>query len=222
MKILISLSLLILVSCSLKSSREIKTDLSAIDRLIEGNKRYYNSHQVHPHQSKDRLKEISSGQHPFAVVVSCSDSRVPPEIIFDQGLGDLFVIRTAGNVIGDYELASIEYAVLKLNCKVIIVTGHENCGAIQYFVDQPIDSLPGHLNVLINFIRLEPNAIQILDDDHDKNYRVVIHNVIFGVHLLKESSILRQKFENKELEIYGGVYHMATGKVQIIEDEVKK
>lgn len=85
--------------------------ISPLERLIEGNKRFQENHPIHPDQTLERLRELQKGQHPFAVIISCSDSRVPPELIFDQGLGDLFVIRNAGNIISDYELGSIEYAV---------------------------------------------------------------------------------------------------------------
>lgn len=103
------LVLLIFAACGKHSISDERADQRQIERLIEGNNRYVRAQLLHPHQSASRLREISTEQKPFAVVVSCSDSRVPPEIIYDQGLGDLFVIRTAGNVIGDYELASMEY-----------------------------------------------------------------------------------------------------------------
>jgi len=221
MKFQLMLSLLILVDCS---TQPIDHSVEKqIDRLIEGNNRYVHAHLLHPHQSASRLQEISDEQTPFAVIVSCSDSRVPPEIIYDQGLGDLFVIRTAGNVIGDYELASIEYAVLKLNCKVIVVTGHEHCGAIQAFMEQPSDSLPGHLKSLVNFIASQPNSHTLMLDGTDKSYQTVIGNIINGVNYIKEnSSVIRQKFENGNLELYGAVYHMENGKINIIEDDIKK
>jgi carbonic anhydrase len=210
-------------SCTSVSSEEREQGLPPIARLLEGNIRYVESDLDHPHQSRKRLKEISDAQNPFAVVVSCSDSRVPPEIIFDQGLGDLFVIRTAGNVIGDYELASIEYAVLKLNCKVVVVLGHEKCGAIQAFAGQPNKHFPGHLDSIKEFIQSEPNAEKVLQDTLSNNYHAVIHNIIYGVQLLKrESDVIQEKFDMSELEIYGAIYRMETGRVQVIEDEVKE
>ena len=209
--------------CTSRNTLENNAGLEPIQRLLEGNKRYIESNPAHPHQSIGRMKEISEAQHPFAVVVSCSDSRVPPEIIFDQGLGDLFVIRTAGNVIGEYELASVEYAIMKLQCKIIVIVGHEKCGAIQSFIEQPIDSLSGHLNSLINFLRSEPNSLNILKYSKNKSYHTIIHNIIYGIKLLKdESKIIRNKIESRELEIYGTIYHMDTGKIQIIEEVVKK
>jgi carbonic anhydrase len=190
---------------------------------MEGNKRYLNAHPVHPHQTRQRLIEISDEQNPFAVIVSCSDSRVPPEIIFDQGLGDLFVIRTAGNVIGDYELASIEYAINKLQCRVLMVMGHDSCGAIKTFIDQPADSLPGHLNTLVGFIKNQPYANEILAGHRtDRYYQAAINNIIYGITFIKnESPMILNKFNNNDLEIIGAVYHVSSGNVHIITDEEK-
>ena len=211
---------LFLASC-LSKSIERETHRSPIARLMEGNRRYVKSDLNHPNQSMKRLKEISEAQQPFAVVVSCSDSRVPPEIIFDQGLGDLFVIRTAGNVIGDYEMASIEYAVMKLHCKVVIVMGHEKCGAIESFANHPNSNFPGHLNAIKDFILSEPFAEQVLKDSLDHNYHAVIHNIIYGVQFLKkESVVIKQQFDEGALDIYGAIYHLKTGQVQVIEENV--
>lgn len=216
---IILLVMLIFVACS----RPRETDYAPLQRLLEGNQRYLGFHSIHPNQTKQRLKEISTEQKPFAVVVSCSDARVPPEIIFDQGLGDLFVIRNAGNIIGDHELASIEYAVQNLECKVIMIMGHDGCGAIQAFINQPLESLPGHINDMVNFIRKQPNATQILEKSKDPYYQEVINNILYEVDVVKSNStIVREKFNLKKIEIYGAVYHLKNGQVQIIADEVKK
>src|SRR6266404_5054617 len=103
----------------------------AVSRLKEGNGRYTSGNQQHPHESAERRAELTKSQHPFAIIVSCSDSRVPPEIVFDQGLGDLFALRVAGNVIGDHSLGSIEYAVDHLAVRLIVVLGHQSCGAVK-------------------------------------------------------------------------------------------
>jgi len=218
-----TIAMIFLAACigSSETDSDRDTTISPIKRLMNGNERYMTFHAAHPHQTLKRMIEISREQNPFAIVVSCSDSRVPPEIIFDQGLGDLFVIRTAGNVIGEYELGSMEYAIQNLNCQVIVVLGHDGCGAIQTFIDQPLDSLPGHMNKLINFIRSQPNANIILEKSEDKYYHEVINNIIYGVNLIKQNSgIANQKFNSNELEIYGAVYHMQYGSVQIIADEI--
>jgi carbonic anhydrase len=215
--------LLILCSCAPGNDTD-QTKITPLERLLEGNLRYSSAHSQHPHQNKARLKEITDEQNPFAVVISCSDSRVPPEIIFDQGLGDLFVIRTAGNVMGDYELASIEYAIHKLNCNVIMIMGHEGCGTIQTFLEQPTDSLPGHLNSLVGFLKSQPYSNAILNDKTiNKTYISVISNVLFGLNFLKkESPVILKKFEDKELELVGAIYHLNTGKVQVITDDIRK
>ena len=217
------ISQIIFCSCSYQTS-PTEDNIPLLNRLIEGNNRYLNSHPIHPHQTRERLKEVSNEQNPFAVIVSCSDSRVPPELVFDQGLGDLFIIRTAGNVIGEYELASIEYAVNKLQCRLVMVMGHEGCGAIKEFVNEPIDKLPGHLNSLIDFLKKQPNANEIIaDHKSDRYYRSVINNIIYGVNYIKsESALITNKYNNKELEIAGAVYHLESGKVQIITDNINQ
>ena len=213
-------SITIILGCGNVAENTI--DQKPIELLIEGNKRYITSKVKHPHQNHHRLIEISNSQDPFAVVLSCSDSRVPPEIIFDQGLGDLFVIRTAGNVIGNYELASLEYAVIKLNCKVLMVMGHENCGAIKVFSETPLDSLPGHLNYLTEFIGQEPFSLSRVEHaDQNTLYQLTIDNVLYGVNLIRDqSSIITERLKMGELEIYGAIYHVDNGKVEIIEDIV--
>ena len=103
----------------------------AISRLKEGNERYTRGNPQHPHESSEERTQLAKSQHPFAVVLGCADSRVPPEIVFDQGLGDLFVLRVAGNVIDDHSLGSIEYAVDHLAVRLIVVLGHQRCGAVK-------------------------------------------------------------------------------------------
>src|SRR5437762_9840331 len=103
----------------------------AISKLKEGNGRYTSGNLQHPGQTTERRAELAKSQHPFAIIVSCSDSRVPPEIVFDQGLGDLFVLRVAGHVIDNHSLGSIEYALDHLGVRLIVVLGHQNCGAVQ-------------------------------------------------------------------------------------------
>ncbi len=102
----------------------------ALQDLIEGNKRFAAMRQTHPNQDKARRDEVKTGQKPFAVIVGCSDSRIPPEILFDQGIGDLFIIRLAGNIVDDTALGSVEYAVDHLGTPLVVVLGHSNCGAV--------------------------------------------------------------------------------------------
>ena len=115
-------------SCS--TGKKKLTPAQALHNLMEGNKRYIQGHSIHPDETEQRREMTLTKQEPFAVIVGCSDSRVPPEIVFDQGLGDIFVIRVAGNVVGPLEQDSIEFAAEKLNAPLILVLGHQNCGAV--------------------------------------------------------------------------------------------
>lgn len=120
------------------------TKSSVLDRLLAGNRRFVEGKPLHQNASLERRGEVAKGQHPSAIIVGCADSRVPPELVFDQGLGDLFVVRCAGNVLGDAALGSIEYAVEHLNVELVVVLGHERCGAVDAVVKG--GELPGHLN----------------------------------------------------------------------------
>ncbi len=193
---------------------------SSIQLLAEGNSRYKSFHPVHPDQTRERLKSITDEQHPFAVVVGCSDSRVPPELIFDQGLGDLFVIRTAGNIVGEYEIASIEYAVEKLHAKTIIVLGHEKCGAVKACLEKSEYCFPGHLNSIVDYIRKEPEENRILNNgdsiilaDAEKG------NIIHASRVISNDPILKERIAKKELEVLLGYYHLSDGHVEWLEQK---
>lgn len=107
----------------------------ALERLMSGNARYVDGYAARPHADGTRRREVAAGQRPFATILTCADSRVPPELIFDQGLGDLFVIRVAGNVVDDAVLASIEYSVIHLGSTLVMALGHERCGAVKATAD---------------------------------------------------------------------------------------
>ncbi|WP_445241160.1 carbonic anhydrase [Microcoleus vaginatus] len=111
------------------------TPNSALQKLMEGNQRYIEQKRTFPDQARSRIVEVAQGQHPFATILACSDSRVAPEIIFDQGLGDLFDIRVAGNFLDDVVLGNIEYAALELGVPLLVILGHERCGAVKAALD---------------------------------------------------------------------------------------
>lgn len=190
-----------------------------LTELIAGNRRFMEDHPVYPHQGRARLHEIEAEQHPLAVVISCSDSRVPPELIFDQGLGDLFVIRNAGNIVDDYELGSVEYAVEHLHTRLVVVLGHESCGAISAFMAHKHDSVPNHIQHIIDYIKAEPEEQAL--DDHAHNYcdLAVEANILHGVHVLQRSEpVLAAAIVRGELRVVGGVYDMHTGEVKWLEE----
>ncbi|HNQ78475.1 MAG TPA: carbonic anhydrase [Acidobacteriota bacterium] len=169
---------------------------------------------THPGNSPERRAEIAKGQHPFAVVVGCSDSRVPPELLFDQGLGDLFVVRLAGNILSDEALGSIEYAVDHLNVRYLMVLGHQRCGAVEAAVKG------GHAEGQIgSLLRAVGPAVQKAGGmAGDRVENIVVANVGLIVDRLKTSPpILKDLVEKGELVIEGARYDLEEGTVKIVQ-----
>lgn len=181
--------------------------------LKAGNQRYVAHKQTHPNQTEQRMTELATGQHPFAIVLGCADSRVPPEIIFDQGLGDLFVIRVAGNIVDDAIAGSIEYAVEELNVPLLVVLGHERCGAVTAAVKG--GEVPGHISTLINAIKPAVKSVKGLPGDLVENS--VKANIKIVVSKLKSTQpIVSQLVKSNKLKIIGGRYDLDRGKVDLI------
>jgi carbonic anhydrase len=186
-----------------------------LEKLLKGNQRFASFHPVHPDETANRRKEISTAQHPFAAIVCCSDSRVPPELLFDQGLGDVFVIRTAGNVISGVELGSIEYAVEHLGVKLVMVLGHEKCGAVKAFVDG--EEASGHIKDIVDSIKEEEEIQAVAKDNSNRLDDCVKANVLHGVHQLEtQSEIIKEKEHKHELQIVGARYDLDDGKVNLV------
>ncbi|WP_199545989.1 carbonic anhydrase [Streptomyces sp. N35] len=135
-------------------ARVPRTAAQALRRLRTGNARYAESHARHPHEGRSRRRSVAVAQHPFAVVLGCIDSRVPPELVFDQGLGDLLVIRTAGHVLDEAVLGSVQYGVAELGVPLVVILGHERCGAVSAAVAQVRDGgqVSGHLAPVVDAI----------------------------------------------------------------------
>jgi carbonic anhydrase len=187
---------------------------AALTRLLEGNKRYTRHKERHPDQSSARQKELVEGQHPFAVILGCADSRVPPELLFDQGLGDLFVIRVAGNIVDDAILGSIEYAVVHLRTKLILVLGHEKCGAVSAAIEG--GDVAGHLKALVAAIR--PSVSATAKDPGDKLHNCVIENARRVARQLRQSEpVVKEAVERNELKIVAADYALDTGKVTLLD-----
>ena len=162
--------------------------------------------------------ELVNAQHPKAVILTCSDSRVPPELIFDKGLGDLFVIRVAGNIADDAVIGSIEYAVEHLHASLVVVMGHQSCGAIAAAVSdmQKPDEIHDHVRVLTDKIQQAVAAVNLKESD--ANQKALLSNIIFTVSSLKHSRpVLHEAVEKGELKITGAVYHLSTGKVEWLD-----
>jgi len=201
-------------SCKQNQKKDQDTALAPLDKLKVGNERFVSGHPVHPDETLDRIRELKKGQNPFVVVVSCSDSRLPPELIFDQGLGDVFSIRTAGNVIGDYELGSIEYAVEHLHCKLIVVLGHENCGAIQAYATSGNEKHNDHIQTLVDYIAAEEEE-KIVPDSLRSNIDILVKaNIAHAVNLLSSSTpVLKPLVDKNEIKIIGAYYDLDSGNV---------
>jgi carbonic anhydrase len=195
-----------------------ESSLDPMAKLKAGNQRFSTGKAVHLHQDSAKVKELVGGQKPFVVVVSCSDSRVPPEEIFDQGLGDIFTIRTAGNVMSDYEIGSIEYAVEHLGTKLIVVMGHESCGAVSAFLEhEKDDNVPGHIKSIIAALKSEPELQDTLKTRDNLLPRAVRANVRHDVKQLQTSEpILQELYKKGEITVVGAVYHLNTGQVEFL------
>lgn len=186
---------------------------TALQQLLAGNQRFVQQQRQYPHQSRLRLQEVAQAQHPFATILSCADSRVPAEIIFDAGIGDLFDIRIAGNIITPEVLGSVEYAAALLRTPVIMVLGHERCGAVTAAVRS--EALPGQIGTCIQAIK--PAIALVKTKPGDPVDNAVIANVQYQVDSLKRNSeLIAQLLLSGHLEIVGGRYDLDTGAVVIL------
>ena len=183
----------------------------ALNELKKGNERHVDSDYNHDHHSHRRLEEVAKGQAPHAIILTCSDSSVPPELVFDKGLGDLFVIRVAGNVAGNSELASIEYAAEHLNVPLVIVMGHKRCGAVSAAVAGGDPG--GHITALVK--QMEPAVKRARNLSGDLVDNAVHTNVDQVVRDLRNSApILRQLVEAGRLKVLGAYYDLDSGKLE--------
>jgi carbonic anhydrase len=187
----------------------------ALKRLLDGNKRFASGHAKGPNRTAARREELAKAQHPLAVVVSCSDSRVPPELLFDQGFGDVFVVRTAGNIVDSIELASIEYAVDHLGTKLVVVLGHERCGAVTATLQG--GAVPGNIKCIVDSIKpaVEKGKArhtghgELLDTCTKSNVKMVAEKI------RSSAPILSEKVEDGMLKVVGAYYDLDTGIVDM-------
>ena len=175
----------------------------ALQKLKDGNNIYKNNIHNGDISSERRIQTLEHGQYPFAVIISCSDSRVIPEYIFNVGIGDLFVIRVAGNVIDDHQLGSVEYAVEHLGTRLVIVLGHNHCGAVHSAIHHDPDGY-------VKFITDE--ILKAVGNEKDE-YKACCLNVARSVSLIEDSLKIRKEEENG-LKVIGAVYHLEDGHVE--------
>ena len=184
----------------------------ALARLQAGNLRFVRGEASFPTVQKEILAELALGQQPYATILGCSDSRVPAEIVFDQGLGDLFIVRTAGQAPATASFGSLEFSVAVLGVKVIVVMGHEKCGAVAGAIGTA--KLPGHIEDLVNIIR--PGIKEFIGKP-DKLEEAGKANVLAEVESLKKlDPILSQYVKEGKIKIIPAYYHLETGQVEFL------
>ena len=186
----------------------------ALQRLVAGNERYVAGAATHPDQTAQRRAELAKGQFPFAIVLTCSDSRVVPELFLDQGLGDLFVIRNAGNILDDHVIGSMEYAVEHLHVPLVLVVGHEKCGAVSAAVAG--GEAPGHIRSVVE--ALEPAVEQARNLPGDKVDNAVRANAARAAEILtRVQPILKEAASSGKLMVVPARYDLVTGRLEILK-----
>jgi carbonic anhydrase len=201
------------------------TALEALERLQVGNRRFLEGRQAHRGFTlKDQMEANAQSQQPFAVIVGCSDSRVPAEIVFDQGIGDLFVIRVAGNIVAPSQIGSVEFAAEQFGTQLVVVLGHSSCGAVIATLDQlhrPTENRSPNLYAIVD--RIRPSVEGLLDtnlaDDPNALLRACVRaNVRSSVAQLRHGSkILETLIAREELIVVGAEYSLSTGLVEFFE-----
>ncbi len=201
------------------------TAAEALKRLEDGNRRFVAGKSRNP-TTVVRPADTADSQRPFAIILGCSDSRVPAEIVFDQGLGDLFVIRIAGNIVAPSQIGSVEFAATAFGTPLVVVLGHSGCGAVLAAVDQlqgPAEARSRNLAAIVNFVRPSVHAARAAhpDADHDALVeRAVRENIRRSVeHLRHGSDIIEDLVTGGQLEIVGAEYSLETGEVELLGDE---
>jgi carbonic anhydrase len=183
----------------------------AMKELVEGNKRFVSGKPKFHNTGSKRRTEVAKGQHPFAIIVGCSDSRTPPEVIFDRGLGDIFIIRTAGNVVDDVAIGSIEYAAEHLGVQLLVIMGHSKCGAVDATMKG--GEAPGHIGSIVQ--KLKPVVDETKGKPGDAWLNCVNANVDRIVEELRESKpILHELVEEGKLKVVGATYDIESGAVK--------
>jgi len=221
-KVILSLLMVILVAAlavpaaASSAGPGISAD-EALKTLKDGNARYLEGKPQHPHQDRARRGlTAGQGQHPLATVLTCSDSRVPPEILFDQGLGDIFVVRVAGNVAAVDEIGSMEYAVDHLATPIVVVLGHTQCGAVTAVVDNA--KLPPNIASLVEPIKPAVEKAREANPQAAKDVLLnaaVKDNIWQGINdMLKDSAIIREKVRDGKAKVVGALYELDTGNIQ--------
>ena len=190
-----------------------KNHVEALKSLMEGNRRFVLDQTNAPNRHRERREATASQQRPFAIVLGCSDSRVSPEIAFDQGLGDIFVVRVAGNVVSEIELASIEYSALVNHSMIVVVLGHENCGAVDAVVRNKTEGIEPIARLI------EPALIKKRGYSKDLVNQDVKRNVQNSVKRIKESKSITKLMKEEKINVVGAYYALNTGEITLVNTD---
>lgn len=208
------LSVMTFTMCKSQSVSVPSTPEEALAELIAGNERYVNEKSIHPHGNLDRVKETAPHQAPFAAVVGCSDSRVPVELLFDQGIGDIFVIRTAGNnVNSEMVMGSVDYAIEHLGVKILLVLGHGSCGGVTAAVSEGGHE-HGNIAHLLGTIR---NDVSEYVGKADSLEQAIRHHTLVQVERIMSYPHVAEKMKKGDLLVKPAYYDVNTGKVSLLE-----
>lgn len=207
-----------------KSPSDFITAENAQAQLEQGNQRCVEGKSAHGHDQEQWREKFLTKQKPFATVLGCSDSRVAPELLFDQGFGELFVIRVAGNIVDEDVVGSIQYAVEHLDNKLIVVLGHQNCGAVTAALSPQSQTQgePEELDRLLNRIR---PAIKDLPRDQDKKQLVaaaVEANALASAQQLRQVPSIARAIKEKEVKVVAAVYHIDSGKIKFLDENIER
>lgn len=191
----------------------------ALELLLEGNKRFTDQKSVHPRQNFARLTETGADQFPFASFLSCADSRVPVEILFDQGVGDTFVVRVAGNIATPEAIGSLEFGSAVLGSRVLVVMGHEGCGAVNAVLRAQKLPPESKIGTLVPYI--QPGVDKAKNKQGNDLANAIKDSVLVQVETLKKSPILASLIKENKLKLVGAYYDLDTGKVEVLKDKEK-
>ena len=191
----------------------------ALQRLIEGNNRFLQGSARFPTVCKETLADLARGQQPYATILGCSDSRVPPELIFDADFGELFIIRVAGNVISPEVMGSMQYAGAHLHTPLFVVLGHEGCGAVKAAVDSKLDAIEhrSRIQILVNNILPGLPEFDAQAAPQERLARAVETNVRWSMHQLLETPEAKRAVEEERAKLVGAVYEIASGRVRFLQ-----
>ena len=198
-----------------KSTQEQITPTAALQMLIDGNARFVQNKMIQ-RDLQEQIADTSEGQFPFAAILSCIDSRVPAEIVFDQGIGDVFSARVAGNIVNEDVFGSIEYACKVAGAKIVVVMGHTKCGAVTAACNNvELGNITALLSKIKPAVKKYSTGVEM---DEETIERVAVQNVLFSIEAMKsDSPILAEMVESNEILIVGAIYNVSNGEVKFID-----